>query len=114
MNEFDQFVKHTLKTKHYIRYADDFVLFSHNKTESEKRLRYIVVFLRDELKLELHPNKVSITTVASGVDFLVLLALISSAGCTFPIIGCCAPVLSGVCYGGRESKRAMKIPNSHI
>ena len=70
MNEFDQFVKHTLKTKHYIRYADDFVLFSHNKTESEKRLRYIVVFLRDELKLELHPNKVSITTVASGVDFL--------------------------------------------
>jgi hypothetical protein len=24
MNEFDQFVKHKLKTKHYIRYADDF------------------------------------------------------------------------------------------
>lgn len=70
MNEFDQFVKHKLKAKHYIRYADDFILLSHDKTELEKRLRYIIVFLRQELKLELHPDKVSIATIASGVDFL--------------------------------------------
>lgn len=70
MNEFDQYTKHTLKAKHFIRYADDFVLLSHNKTELEKRLRYIVVFLWDKLKLKLHPNKVSISTFASGVDFL--------------------------------------------
>ena len=70
MNEFDQYVKHKLKAKHYIRYADDFVLLSHDKFELEKRLRYIVVFLRDQLKLELHPNKVYIKTFASGVDFL--------------------------------------------
>ncbi len=31
MNEFDQYIKHTLKSKYYIRYADDFVLLSHNK-----------------------------------------------------------------------------------
>ena len=30
----------------------------------------MVVFLRDTLKLEMHPNKVSISTFASGVDFL--------------------------------------------
>ena len=30
----------------------------------------MVVFLRDELKLTLHPNKVSISTITSGVDFL--------------------------------------------
>ena len=70
MNEFDQYVKHQLKAKHYVRYADDFVLLSHDKTGLEKRLRYIVVFLREKLKLQLHPNKVSITTFASGVDFL--------------------------------------------
>ncbi|MEK7109100.1 MAG: reverse transcriptase/maturase family protein [Patescibacteria group bacterium] len=70
MNEFDQYIKHKLKAKHYIRYADDFVLLSPDKQELEKRLRYIVVFLRDELKLELHPNKVSISTITSGVDFL--------------------------------------------
>ena len=70
MNEFDQYTKHRLKAKYYIRYADDFVFLSHDKTELEQRLRYIVVFLRDELKLQLHPNKVSIQTFASGVDFL--------------------------------------------
>ena len=31
MNEFDQFMKHTLKTTYYLRYADDFVIFSQNK-----------------------------------------------------------------------------------
>jgi len=70
MNEFDQYVKHKLKVKYYVRYADDFVLLSHDKTDLEKRLRYIVVFLRDQLKLQLHPDKVSIKTFASGVDFL--------------------------------------------
>ena len=70
MNEFDQWVKHTLKAKHYIRYADDFVLLSHDKLKLEQSLRYIKGFLRDKLKLELHPDKVSITTFASGVDFL--------------------------------------------
>jgi len=70
VNEFDQYVKHKLKVKNYVRYADDFVLLSHDKTELEKRLRKSLVFLREELKLQLHPDKVSIQTFASGVDFL--------------------------------------------
>lgn len=70
MNEFDQFVKHQLKVKYYIRYADDFVVLSHDKQELEQTLRYIEVFLKETLQLQLHPTKVSITTIASGVDFL--------------------------------------------
>lgn len=70
MNEFDQFVKHKLKVKYYIRYADDFVIFSDDKSKLEKIVRYIVLFLRQKLKLELHPDKVFIQTSASGVDFL--------------------------------------------
>lgn len=70
MNEFDQFVKHQLKAKYYVRYADDFVLLSHDKVEIEQLLVSTIVFLRKRLKLELHPNKVSIQTFASGVDFL--------------------------------------------
>lgn len=31
MHEFDQFAKHKLKAKHYIRYADDAVVLSRNK-----------------------------------------------------------------------------------
>lgn len=70
MNEFDQFVKHTLKAKYYVRYADDFVILSHNQNWLLEILRYIAVSLRERLRLNLHPDKVSIRTVVSGVDFL--------------------------------------------
>jgi len=70
MNEFDQFVKHKLKQKYYIRYADDFVFFSKNKVDLSKIVRYIALFLREELALNLHPDKVFIKTFSSGVDFL--------------------------------------------
>ncbi|MFZ2500952.1 MAG: reverse transcriptase/maturase family protein [Minisyncoccia bacterium] len=70
MNEFDQFVKHKLKAKHYIRYADDFVFFSTDRKWLESLLPRISAFLRDRLALELHPGKVSIRTLASGIDFL--------------------------------------------
>jgi len=70
MNEFDQFMEYTLKARHYIRYADDFVILSANRNDLARTLRYIAVFLRERLKLELHPDKVSIATLASGIDFL--------------------------------------------
>jgi len=70
MNEFDQFVKHKLKQKYYIRYADDFVFLSENKSQFEEMIPQIEKFLSDKLKLQLHPNKVYIKTFASGVDFL--------------------------------------------
>lgn len=70
MNQFDQFMKHRLKAKYYIRYSDDFVILSEDKAELEDMLLNIKDFLLKTLKLELHPNKVSIETVASGVDFL--------------------------------------------
>jgi retron-type reverse transcriptase len=70
MNEFDHYVKQTLKVKHYIRYADDFVILSHDRNELTENLQSIGGFLRDVLQLELHPQKVSINTFASGVDFL--------------------------------------------
>lgn len=70
MNEFDQYVKHTLKVKYYIRYADDFVVLSHEKRNLVALLSEMKIFLEDTLKLTLHPNKCYIKTFASGVDFL--------------------------------------------
>ncbi|MBI2888555.1 MAG: group II intron reverse transcriptase domain-containing protein [Candidatus Liptonbacteria bacterium] len=70
MHEFDQFMKHTLRAKEYIRYADDFVVFSPNKMWLEAILPEIESFLWGRLKLRLHPEKVSIKTLVSGVDFL--------------------------------------------
>lgn len=70
MNEFDQFVKHTLKAKHYIRYADDFVFLSQDKAKLESLIPQVADFLKHKLSLSLHPRKVQIKTLASGVDFL--------------------------------------------
>ena len=70
MNEFDQFVKHKLKVKHYVRYADDFVILSPNREWLEIILSEITNFLANCLHLQLHPKKVSISTFSSGVDFL--------------------------------------------
>ncbi|MEQ1499909.1 MAG: reverse transcriptase/maturase family protein [Parcubacteria group bacterium] len=70
MDWFDQWIKHRLKVKYYIRYADDFVVMSTDRTELEKALVQIELFLKDNLLLDLHPDKVFIKTYSSGVDFL--------------------------------------------
>jgi len=70
MNEFDQFVKRKLKIKYYIRYADDFTILHENKSYLQELIPKLSGFLETELKLSLHPKKVFIKTLASGVDFL--------------------------------------------
>ncbi|PIR60356.1 MAG: hypothetical protein COU68_02700, partial [Candidatus Pacebacteria bacterium CG10_big_fil_rev_8_21_14_0_10_45_6] len=70
MNIFDQFVKRKLKTKYYIRYADDFVFLHHNRDYLEVLLPQVEQFLFDTLNLTLHPNKVHMKTLYSGIDFL--------------------------------------------
>jgi RNA-directed DNA polymerase len=70
LNEFDQYIKRVLKIEKYIRYADDFVIFSRDKTWLENLIPQMKLFLADNLKLELHPDKVFIKTASSGVDFL--------------------------------------------
>ena len=70
MNKFDQFVKHKVKAKFYIRYADDFVFLDVDKNYLENMISKISEFLTGRLKFSLHPDKVFIKTLASGVDFL--------------------------------------------
>lgn len=70
MNKFDQFVKHNLKAKYYLRYADDFAVLSQDKKWLVETLQNMSGFLGNNLRLNLHPNKVSIRTLGSGNDFL--------------------------------------------
>lgn len=70
LNEMDQFAKRQLKAHYYIRYADDFIIMSVDRAWLVGILKDLEDFLSKKLKLTLHPNKVSIATVASGVDFL--------------------------------------------
>jgi retron-type reverse transcriptase len=70
MNEFDQFMKHTLKARLYARYCDDFVIVDRNKNVLKIYISEIRQFLLEKLKLDLHPNKVSIRKARQGIDFL--------------------------------------------
>lgn len=70
MNEFDQFVKHGLKAKYYIRYSDDFVFLSDDRSSLDGHIPIIKTYLHEALRLELHPDKLYIKALASGVDFL--------------------------------------------
>jgi len=70
MNEFDQFVKHKLKAKYYIRYADDFVFMSDNRNDLINIIGEVAVYLYERLGLKLHPKKLFLKTLYSGVDFL--------------------------------------------
>jgi len=51
MNEFDQFMKHKIKAKYYLRYADDFVVLSSDKNWLKGILPLMEDFLSSKLKL---------------------------------------------------------------
>jgi len=70
LNELDQFVKHKVKAKYYVRYMDDFLILGYNKKRLQRQKEEIYYFLRINLKLDLHPKKCNIFTVKSGINFL--------------------------------------------
>ena len=70
LNELDQFVKHELRAKYYIRYVDDFIILHKDKMALEYFKANINKFLRENLALELHPSKTRIFTLQNGIDFL--------------------------------------------
>jgi RNA-directed DNA polymerase len=59
-----------MKVKYYIKYADDFIVLSKDKDYLWELMPKITDFLEEELKLKLHPDKLFIKTLSSGVDFL--------------------------------------------
>jgi len=70
LNELDQFVKHNLREKYYLRYCDDFIILG----EDEKNLCGLVPviddFLQGTLGLQLHPDKIILRKQRQGIDFL--------------------------------------------
>jgi retron-type reverse transcriptase len=70
LNELDQFMKHKLKIKYYFRYADDFLIISQDKDFLLSLLNQVRDFLKENLLIEVHPNKVEIRKFKQGIDFL--------------------------------------------
>ena len=69
LNELDCFVKHSLKTRFYIRYVDDFIIMHSSKETLLEWKGQISGFLKT-LKLELHPEKSKVYPLHRGVNFL--------------------------------------------
>lgn len=70
LNVFDQYMKRTLKCKHYGRYVDDSFVISTNKKWLRSLVPYIRKFLKKELGLDLHMGKLRIVEVIDGMEFL--------------------------------------------
>ncbi|OGB74344.1 hypothetical protein A2V68_01160 [candidate division Kazan bacterium RBG_13_50_9] len=75
LDPLDKFVKHKIKAKYYLRYADDFVLLSTDPDELLGCLVEISRFLKDKLKLDLHPDKIILRKLNWGIDFVGYVAL---------------------------------------
>lgn len=69
LHEFDYHIKHEICIHYYLRYMDDFVLFSNSKNDLNTIRNYIRDFLSDNLLLTLSENKSIIYETSKGVDF---------------------------------------------
>lgn len=70
LNELDQFVKHKLRIKPYIRYMDDFIIMSKNKEYLRKWKKIIIKFVDEELNLKIHTERLHIRKAKQGITFL--------------------------------------------
>ncbi len=70
LNELDQFIKHNLKAKYYIRYVDDFIIIHRSREVLEFYKKQINEFIIKNLKIELHPDKSKIIHLSQGIPFV--------------------------------------------
>ena len=69
LDALDQFAKHQLRAKHYVRYVDDFVLLNESPQQLNAWLTKIEVFL-STLGARLNPTKTILQPIDRGVDFV--------------------------------------------
>jgi retron-type reverse transcriptase len=69
LNSFDHFLKEELKVKKYVRYVDDFALFSDDKSFL-KDARITLEKYLETLRLKIHPIKSQLFETKQGASFL--------------------------------------------
>jgi len=70
LDALDQFVKHELRVKYYIRYVDDLLLLDEDRSRLEDLYGSIREYLRVRLKLELNNSRTRLKPIGCGIDFL--------------------------------------------
>ncbi len=69
LNGFDHFIKETLNVPKYLRYVDDFALFSDDRIVLEETRVLLEEYL-SQLRLKLHPIKRQIISTERGANFV--------------------------------------------
>ncbi len=69
LDPLDHFVRDRLGVAGYVRYCDDFLVFSDDKRELARVRSRIAAFL-DSLRLTMHPRKSVIFPTSQGIGFL--------------------------------------------
>jgi retron-type reverse transcriptase len=69
LNPFDHFIKEELKIQKYLRYVDDFALFSDDKNHL-KEARIALENYLENLRLKIHPIKSQLFETEHGASFL--------------------------------------------
>lgn len=69
LNELDQYAKHKLKIRYYIRYMDDVVILGNDKRQLQVWRDEIKTYLQDVLRLELN-KKTAIRPIGMGIEFV--------------------------------------------
>jgi len=70
LDGFDHFVKQELRVRRYVRYMDDFVLFSADKEPLKAYRKAIGAYLGEELGLRLKTKATFVNSAANGLTFL--------------------------------------------
>lgn len=69
LNELDQYCKHNLGVKYYVRYMDDFILLAPNKRKARRWYRAIQRYAEGYLHLKLNPKSCFYPS-SHGLDFV--------------------------------------------
>lgn len=69
LNEFDHWVKETLRVKYYIRYVDDMIFLAETTAEL-KIIQTAITERLQQIGLTINPKKVAIRKIQHGIPFL--------------------------------------------
>ncbi len=70
LNELDYFIKFDLRIKYYLRYMDDFLIFSNDKKALFEIKEKVRDFLKNRLTLDMHQGKSQVYNTGNGIKFL--------------------------------------------
>ncbi len=114
LNELDQYAKHDLKIKHWIRYVDDILVVDREGDILHSYVPQIDGFIKQRLKLHLHPNKVEINRVDRGFKMLGFVCRPSARYLRNETVMRAKHKLKGMCMAKNDDVKIRATANSYF